>query len=312
MNDFRMKRVKFHSTNQKDIISGIIYVPIGIPKGILQISHGMCEHMERYQLFMKYMVKQGFIVAGHDHLGHGDTSKKKDYGYFGKKDGYLYLIEDLYQMTIIVKKKYGNLPYFLIGHSMGSFIARLYLSKYAKELDGVIICGTGGRKAISKIGIKVSNMICHRKGDYYRSMIFSRIIFGTFNRKFRPIRTSKDWLTRNSAVVNRYLHDKKSMFVFTAAGLRDLITLSTLANSPKWYQSLDRNLPMFIISGSMDPVGNYGKGVKEVYGKLKSAGIRHVSMILYPGARHEILNEINYKQVYKDITNWIFKQIKQS
>ena len=305
MNHYSVEHISFLSVNKVNTISGVIYVPDSTPKGILQISHGMCEYIGRYDRFMSFLANEGYIVAGHDHLGHGQSSEEGEYGYFGAKDGYKNLVEDLHHMTLLVKAKYGDLPYVLLGHSMGSFIARLYLSDYSGELDGAIICGTGGPVPMSSKGIKLANFLCKKKGEFYRSQKLDRMLFGSFNDRIKPKRTPKDWLTRDEFIVDKYLQDPKCMFTFTAAGFRDLMTLSTQANIARWYESLRKDLPVLLISGDMDPVGKYGKGVAKVYERLKKTGLKDVSMILYPGARHEILNELNYREVYMDIEDWI-------
>ncbi len=309
MENYTVKHISFLSSDGVSTISGQIYIPKAEPKGIIQICHGMCEYIGRYHRFMEDMANDGFIVAGHDHLGHGDSSSEENYGYFGEKDGYKNLVEDLHQMTVLVKQEFGPLPYFLFGHSMGSFITRLYITQFAYELNGVIICGTGGPNPMSKLGITVSNMVSHVKGSFYRSSMLDHMAFGSFNKKFAPCRTSKDWLTRDEKIVDKYLQDPKCMFLFTAVGFRDLTTLSTLANGASWYESLNPDLPMLLISGDMDPVGNYGKGVKEVFARLQKTGIKDVSMHLYPGARHELLNETNYQEVYSDISHWLGKHL---
>lgn len=312
MSNYTTRHVTFLSHNKINRISGVIYIPEGTPKAILQISHGMCEYIGRYDSFMGYMAQQGFIVAGNDHLGHGDSSEEADYGFFGEKDGYIHFIEDLHQMTVIVKQEYGDLPCFLLGHSMGSFIARLYLSKYGSELDGAIICGTGGPNPMAGIGIRLAGRTCRKKGPRFRSKVLDKMAFGSFNKKCKPCRTSKDWLTRDTAIVDQYLNDPKCMFLFTAAGFRDLLTLSSRANSKQWYESLSTDLPILLIAGDSDPVGNYGKGVKKVFRNLQKQGVRDVSMILYPEGRHEILNEINRQQVFENTENWIKKHLQLS
>ncbi len=305
MENYTIESISFPSCDKVNTVSGQIYIPKTTPVGIIQISHGMCEYVGRYHRFMADMANKGYVVAGHDHIGHGDSSPVERYGYFGEKDGYKNLVEDLHQMTVLLKKRFPSLPCILFGHSMGSFITRVYLSSYSHELAGVIICGTGGPNPMAKMGRMIAGIVRSAKGSMHRSPTLDRMVFGSFNKKFTPSRTSKDWLTRNEKIVDIYLKDPKCMFLFTTAGFQDLTALSTIANSADWYQSLDPDLPMLLISGDMDPVGNYGKGVTKVYQNLKAAGIRNVSMELYPGARHELLNEINYEEVRSDITLWI-------
>ncbi len=305
MENYTVEHISFLSSDGVSTISGQIYIPKTKPKGIIQISHGMCEYIGRYHRFMADLADSGFIVAAHDHLGHGDSSPEDRYGYFGDTDGYKHLVEDLHLMTALVKQKFEILPYFLFGHSMGSFITRLYLSKYSYELNGVIICGTGGPNPMSKTGAVIANFVSSARGPLYRSPLLDHMAFGSFNKKFSPCRTSKDWLTRDEDIVDKYLSDPKCMFLFTAVGFRDLTTLSAMTNSSAWYKSLNPELPMLLISGGMDPVGDYGKGVTKVFCQLHDTGIQNITMHLYPDARHELLNEINYQEVFSDISIWI-------
>ena len=308
---YETKKIRFPSADGKRYVTGWIYIPTTKPVGILQICHGMCEYIGRYERFIKDMVQKGFVVCGHDHIGHGESSDPEDYGYFGPKDGYRNLVQDLHAMTGIVKKEHPGLPCFLFGHSMGSFVSRLYLSEYAYELSGVIICGTGGPNPLSTLGIPVCGLVAGIRGEKHRSKMLDHMAFGSFNKKFQQ-RTDKDWLTRDEEIVDRYRKDDKCMFLFTASGYKELSKLSKKANHPEWYRSLDKNLPMLLISGDMDPVGDYGSGVKKVYENLKKTGISDVSMKLYPDARHELLNEINYDEVFTDILTWITKHLEQT
>ncbi len=305
MPNYTIEKLSFPSTDGTSNVTGWIYVPTIQPKGVVQISHGMCEYIGRYHRFMEDMADKGFVVCGHDHIGHGSSSSPERYGYFGAKDGYRNLVEDLHKMTTVVKEKYPALPYFLFGHSMGSFITRLYIAKYADELNGVVICGTGGPNPMAKLGSFLCQCVASVKGPLYRSAMLDKMAFGSFNKRFSPPRTSKDWLTRDPKIVDRYLEDSKCMFLFTACGYRDLTKLSSMANSASWFRSVDRKLPILLISGDMDPVGDYGKGVEKVYQMLKKSKVEDVSIVLYPGARHELLNEINYDEVLRDVSCWI-------
>ncbi len=305
MERYNTKKIRFPSADGKRYVTGWIYTPMVEPVGILQICHGMCEYIGRYQRFIEDMLAKGYIVCGHDHIGHGDSSEPEDYGYFGPKEGHKNLVQDLHTMTGLVKEDHPDLPCFLFGHSMGSFVTRLYLSKYAYELSGVIICGTGGPNPMSNLGIPVCRLVAKVRGDRHRSKLLDRLAFGSFNKKFVPQRTDKDWLTRDESIVDQYRQDKKCMFLFTASGYEELSKLSKKANHADWYKSLDRALPMLLISGDMDPVGNYGSGVKTVYQRLKEVGVSDVTMKLYPDARHELMNEINYEEVFQDVFAWI-------
>lgn len=312
MKDEMAKEIHFPSADGVNQVTGWIYMPEGQPKGIVQICHGMCEYIGRYQKFIGNLTQAGFVAAGHDHIGHGASSAPEKYGYFGEKDGYRNLVEDLHTMTKLVKSENPNLPCFLFGHSMGSFVSRLYLSKYSDDIDGVILCGTGGPNPMARIGASICQCVADIKGPFHRSGTLDKIAFGSFNKKCVPQRTEKDWLTRADDVVDTYLQDPKCMFLFTACGYRDLSKMSTLANSAAWYRSLDKKLPVYLIAGDMDPVGNYGKGVQKVFCNMQSTGMQNVSIKLYPGARHELLNEINYCEVYADILEWLSKHLPES
>ncbi len=305
------RRITFLSADGISHVAGWIYTPEGRPRGVIQISHGMCEYFQRYHRFIADMVGEGFVVCGNDHIGHGDSSGPENYGYFGEKKGTRFLVEDLYQMTRLVKKAYPSLPYFLFGHSMGSFIVRLYLARYGSKLDGAIICGTGGSNPMAPLGVAVASCTAWFRGGHYRSDILDWMFFGSFNKKCTPQRTDKDWLTRDEAVVDRYLQDPRCSFRFTACGYRDLSRLSILANRRSWFRSLPKSLPILLISGDKDPVGRYGKGVEQIYRRLKKAGMEDVSIHLYPDARHELFNERNYDVVYKDVRLWINRCLAQ-
>ena len=242
-----------------------IWQPDFQAQGIVQISHGMCEYIDRYAGFAEFLTENGFIVCANNHLGHGaSAASQKQLGYFAKRGGEKFLVDDLHTLTNMMKIKYPDLPILLFGHSMGSFIARNYVTKYGKELSAVIFCGTSGAR-----------------------------------------RTKFDWLSRDEKVVDQYLADPYCDFTFTASAFEDLFTLLLQCSDPEWFSTYPKTLPTLLISGDMDPVGDYGKGVSYVYKTLISAGVRDVRMKLYEGARHELLNEINRQEVYEDILQWI-------
>ena len=309
MPDYSVHHVRFTSSDGHSRVHGWVYAPNTPPIAMMQISHGMCEYIGRYHWFMESLCQLGFVVFGNDHIGHGDSSQPEDYGYFADKNGYRHLISDLHRMTVIVKEKYPELPLFLFGHSMGSFVARLYLSKYAHEIDGAILCGSSGPNPLTKGGILAASAVIQMKGPRHRSSKLSALAFGNYNSKYEDQHTSHDWLTRNPAVVNFYKNDPKCTFLFTASGLRDLFTMLDLCNSRKWFHSLPKGLPILLISGDMDPVGNYGKGIITIQEKLLEAGMYNVSMTLYPEARHELLQELNREEVLTDIYHWMKDQL---
>lgn len=296
----------FNSSNGKDLISYFIYTPKTKVKAIFQLSHGMCEFVERYRGFAKFLCENGILFCGNDHLGHGrSVASSDDLGYFGDKDGYKFLCKDLHRFTVIMKKKYPNTPYFLFGHSMGSFIARAYVAKFGNEIDGAIFCGTSGGRFLSFLGLVFPKMTATIKGKKYRSKLINKIAFMNYNKKFKGDENGNSWLTRDKSLLERFTGSEFSNFTFTVSAFEDLMKLLTFISSKYWYSLVPKELPIFLISGGDDPLGDYGKGVEKVYNKLKDNDVKNVSLKIYEGARHEILNEINKEEVYEDILEFI-------
>jgi len=280
------------------------------PRAIVQISHGMCEFIERYEDFAAFLNKNGILVCGNDHLGHGSSvDSPEDFGFFGEKDGWKYMVNDLHRLTVIMKERYPDVPYFLLGHSMGSFLARAYLSKYSHELRGALIVGTSGTNPALPMAFPVTKSAIAAKGKRYRSHLINDIAFGTYNAKFKPKRTDHDWLTRDENTVDTFEADPRCSFVFTLQGFLDLFSVLKFVSDKKWAETIPVDLPVILLSGKMDPVGQYGKGVKEVHDRLAMAGVKDLIIRLYDGCRHEILNETNKETVYQDILKWIEKRI---
>lgn len=292
----------FVSKNGSTEITYYLYEPISAPRAILQLSHGMAEYIERYEPFIRFLAEHGILVAGNDHLGHGNSVKsKEDYGYFAEKDGYRYLYQDLHQLTEIVTARYPSLPTLLLGHSMGSFVARAYLAEYGDELDAAILVGTSGKNPLVNGGLLLSSLAMKRSGAKTPSPFLDKMAFGSYNKRFQPQRTSFDWLSGDPLEVDRYLEDPKCGFLFTAGGFHDLFSLLKLVSSDACMDRYPKELPLYFLSGALDPVGNYGKGVQETCYRLKKKGIKTVLLKLYPEGRHEIINELNKSEVYEDI-----------
>lgn len=282
------------------------------PKAIFQISHGMAEHGERYSDFAAYLCSKGFAVFANDHIGHGKSVKSDgDLGYFGENGGWNAFVEDERTITELIKKEYPNTPIIFFGHSMGSFIAREYLRRYGDDesINGGIICGTSGKNPASAIAIKLADAIAKAKGSRHKSEFINKIAFGAYNKKFEGA-TAFDWLSSDKEQVDKYIKDKYCGYLFTAAGYKDLFTVLTAVSGKEWFKNMPKALPLLVISGEDDPVGNYGKGVKQVYNDLKLAGVNDVVLKLYPGLRHEILNERKNKTVYEDVAAWALSKVK--
>ncbi len=306
-----MKKEEFYFDSNDGLtkIRALKFIPDGEVKAILQISHGMVEFIDRYEGFANYLCEKGFLVVGNDHLGHGGSvNSKEDWGYFAKKDGYRIVLDDILKLLKIVKKDYPNRKYYLLGHSMGSFLARLFLIEYGNELDGAIIMGTGQQsKGTLVAGKALTKLISLFKGEKYRSSFINNMALGSYNKKFEPSKTHCDWLTKDEKIVNWYYNEPRCQFVFTLNGYYNLFSMIEQIINEKNLEKMPKDLPVLIVSGEDDPVGNFGKDPKAVYEAFKSIGMKNLDLKLYPNDRHEILNEIDKALVYEDIYNWLKK-----
>ena len=277
------------------------------PIGILQIIHGMAEYIDRYDDFARFMVGKGFVVVGDDHLGHGDSvGENGTYGYFCKKDPATVLVRDEHRLKKLMEAKYPGVPYYILGHSMGSFIARNYLNRYGSGIQGMIVMGTGNQGkvllSVSKVLVGLTGFFC---GEKHVAKFINKLAFGTYNRAIEDAKTNVDWLTKDETIVDKYIADERCGFTFTVNGFRGLFELIYRLQKPKNFVNIPKQIPVFFVSGEEDPVGDYGEGVIGAKNDLVRAGLENVSMKLYPGDRHEILNETDKDIVYQDIYEWL-------
>ena len=283
------------------------WIPDGTIKAVLQITHGMVEHIERYREFCVWMAERGIVVIGHDHLGHGKTvSNREEFGYFGLKEGMTHVVKDIRRVTVYSKKKYPDQKLILLGHSMGSFLARKYLSVYKDGPDGFILMGTGAPpEALVSAGSLLAGSMRKLKGEMYRSPLLYKLSLGNYNAKFKPAKTPYDWLTRDESLSKDFGEDESCQFIFTTAAYQDFFRLILNVAKEEIAGHARTDAPILIISGDNDPVGDNGKGVRKVYERLHKAGVDRLEMVLYEGARHEILHEINRQEVFEDLYEWI-------
>lgn len=283
-------------------LKGIVYLPQGEVKGLFHVVHGMTEYIGRYEKFMRDIASEGYIVFGYDNLGHGNTARdESELGYIAKKDGYKYLVNDVETFGNAMREEYGkDLPYILLGHSMGSFIVRVAVMQ-KKICDKLIIMGTGGPNPLSAPGIAIINLIKLFKGDRHISKLVIGMAFGSYSKKFSD---SHGWLTKDEAIIKKYKADPFCNFFFTLSAMKDLIRLNAIANSKQFFSSRCGGVPVLMVSGSDDPVGDYGKGVMAVDKKLKESNTG-IKTIIYENCRHEILNDSCYSEVVADIKEFI-------
>ena len=279
-------------------------------KGVIQLVHGMQEHIGRYSEFAEFLASNGYIVIGHDHLGHGKTAKtKKDFGFFADKNGWDKLVEDVHILQNTIHNEYPNFPYIIMGHSMGSLIVRTYVTKYNDKLDGIIISGTSGQHTMLNSGMLLIKLISLFKGKRYNSKLIDKLVTGSFNKKFKPNRTTSDWLSSDEQAVDKALEDKLFGIPFSLQAYYDLLSGTKYLSKQKSIDKTPIDIPILIFSGRNDPVGENGKGVLRVYNMLKKNDKRNVYLRLFENGRHEMLNEVNKLEVYNFILDWIDKQV---
>lgn len=287
------------------------WLPEDQPKAVVQIAHGMAERRGRYQRFGEALTRNGFAVYINDHRGHGETAGTvENLGYLGDGDGFKCMVADMKEMNNIIKKDYPEIPIFLFGHSMGSFLSQKYISLYGNELKGAILSGTNGKAgAILNFGILIANIEMKKYGSKAKSERLNKLSFGNYNKAFKPNRTEFDWLSSNEKEVDKYIEDEYCGTVFTTSfyyyflkGLKDIHTSEVM-------NKINKNLPIYIFGGSKDPVGNNGKGIVNLYKMYKNIRINNVEYKVYENGRHEMLNEVNGAEVMDDVVNWLNKQL---
>lgn len=309
------KEFEFLSADGRSRVHVQEWIPEGEVKAVVQICHGMVEYIDRYDEFAKYLNEKGYYVIGHDHLGHGKTARdERELGHFPEKCGNQYLQSDIHSLRKITEKKYPQVPYYMLGHSMGSFLLRQYLMSRGKGLTGAVIMGTGDQPGrLAAAGQMMCRMIAGIKGWRYRSALIDNMAFGGYNRKFKPGKTGKEWLSSDPKVPEKYIKDPFCSFRFTVGAYYQMFEGIKIAAGKKGAEAVPKDLPVFFVAGAEDPVGAFGKGVKRVCERFQKSGIRDVSLKLYEGDRHEILNETDRKQVYEDLYNWMEKlRVKKS
>lgn len=303
-----MTEYTFLSSDGSSTINCYEWAPAEKPAAILQISHGMCEHMARYDEFARYLNGFGILVAGNDHIGHGKSAAPEDWGYMGKADGWLHIVDDIEIYRKMLDEKYPDTPHYLMGHSMGSFVCRCYLSKYGQALSGAIVMGTAGTNPAVGAGAGLVSFLRKIKGDRHLSKLVTGMAFGSYFKRIPDKKTEFDWLTRDESVVEKYIEDPACGFTFTLAGYSDLFNFIKFMNSEECYKGIPTDRPYFVVAGADDPVGEYGKGPQEFFDKLKAHGCNDAIIKLYDGMRHEILNEFGKEEVMEDIKNFILRQ----
>lgn len=282
------------------------------PRAVLQIAHGMTEHISRYDDFASFLASRGVAVVGDDHRGHGHTGEKADsIGYLADSNGFDRVVDDLRAINEWVGERWPGVPMFLMGHSMGSMLARRYIQQYASTVSGVILMATAGDPGfLGKLGRWLARLEMKRRGPRHPSMFLSALVFGGYNKKVPRPKTAFDWLSRDRAAVDAYVADPWCGFAPSAGFYFDLLTGLQLIHDDALVARIPKHMPLLFVTGDADPVGGYGKGVERVIAQYKRHGLRNIESITYPGARHELLNELNKDDVYRDIFAWLERRLE--
>ena len=301
----------FPSGTGRHTLHGVCWKPEGAVRAVVQISHGMVEYIERYEPLAAYLTGKGILVVGHDHVGHGrSVAGPEEWGHFGVNDGGRTLVEDLHTLTVRLRRQYPDTPLFLLGHSMGSFVARRYMMTYGADIDGAIVMGTGNQPTYQLLaGQALTAVLTMLHGENYRSPLMARLLFGRSNHRVPHPRTENDWLTKDAAIVDRYSRDPACSFRFTLNGYANLFALIRFVKRPANIAAIPAGLPVILMAGEDDPVGNYGRAVRKVYTVWKKQGLTDLELKLYPNDRHELVNETDRELVFQDIEHWLERHL---
>ena len=300
------------SADGKTQIHAVEWIPDEKPKAILQIAHGVTEYILRYEQFAEYLVEKGIMVVGNDHLGHGKSiAKDSEPMYFGPTGSWKWAVEDMYTCTKMIKEKYPEIPYYMLGFSLGSFLLRTYLIEYPKAIDAAIIMGTGETPPVQIALAKfIANKEAKKVGENHTSPMIKKLTFDTYNKFFAPNRTDYDWLCSDNEGLDEYIADQMRGGNLSAGLFREMLSGMKFTSEIKNLKKMNLNTPILFISGDEDPVGEKGKGVIKAYHKFQNIGMKDVEIKLYPKLRHDILHEKCKKEIYEYVYNWIEKKLK--
>ena len=304
--------ITYRSADGRTDISAKFWLPEQEPLAVLQIAHGMVEYKERYDGFAKWLTERGIAVCANDHLGHGDSVVSTErWGYVTKKNPSGVFVEDMNELRKTAQERFADVPYIILGHSMGSYVLRKYLGIYGEGLAGAIIMGTGQMPpAVGKIAIALVNCLAFFRGWKHRSRFIQNLTYDKYYKKYDLTGrdTSNSWLTKDPEIVRKYYSDPKCTYLFTLTGHKALFEAVSVSADDKAAEKIPADLPMLLVSGAMDPVGAEGEGVRKVNEQLERTGHTAVTMKLFENDRHEILNETNREDVYAYIYGWIMEK----
>ena len=310
-----IRTTHFHYPSARDgcSIHALEWAPEGPPRGIVHLVHGISEHIGRYDETARFLAEHGFLVCGEDHLGHGRTVTDGSHGFFAPENGWTLAARDVRALRKLEGARHPNLPYFLLGHSMGSFLTRTYLILWPGTVSGAVLMGTGQEPApLVALGKRISALECRRLGPRGVSPLVHTLSLGAYNRRFRPSRTPSDWLSRDPAEVDAFLADPLCQSRPTVSLFRDMMGGLQLIARRDQLARMDPSVPGCFLSGQEDPVGGMGRGVEQVVRMFQDAGCRDLSLHLYPGARHELFHEQTRREVWAALLDWLEDRLPPS
>lgn len=302
----------FLSSDGKTKLHGIQWLPKDTPRAIVQIAHGVAEYIDRYDPFARFLNEQGIAVVGHDHLGHGaSVTENGTPVYFGDGNTWQTVVDDMYLLHNRIRQQFPQSPTVLMGHSMGSFLARTYLIRYPGTVKAAIIMGTGWQGSLILTGgLFMSKLVALSGGNAATSDFITNLAFGSYNKRFKPQRTAFDWLSADTDNVDAYIADPLCGQPTTVGLFREMLKGFRFNQKFSNLDKMSHETPVLLISGQEDPVGDYGAGVHQTYLEMKRSGVADCTVKLYPGLRHEILNEkAQQSQVFADIAAWLEEKL---
>lgn len=311
-----MRKEEFYYASHDKLtkIHAVRWEPEGEPRAVLQLIHGMVEYVDRYDHFARYMTERGFVVVGNDHLGHGKSvNSEDDLGFFAEENGNRVVLQDIHRLRKLTQVRYPGLPYFMLGHSMGSFLLRQYLLRDGRTLSGAVIMGTGNQPGfILQAGCMICRAMAGVKGWRYRSGLVHFMAMGSYNKKFKAEGRKSSWISSDAAVVEKYEGDALCSFEFTLNAYYNMMTGMYELTKKENLERMPRDLPLFLVSGRDDPVGGFGKSVEDLYRQYIELGMTDVKVKLYDRDRHEVLNEKDKDTVFEDLGKWFSQRLEAS
>lgn len=307
----KKETITYPSTAHGVTVKGYFFAPEGQAKAIVQLSHGMIDRIGHYEELISALVDAGFAVVGNDHIGHGETAENETaFGHFGRRGARRDLVSDLHEMSRLAKERFGALPLVLVGHSMGSFLARAYAARYPSELTALVLLGTSGKNPALPFGKLLADLLTLFRGRRYRSMTLAKLTFRGYLSRVRCEGSHLAWLTRDEECRREVAADPLCHFIFTVSAYRELFSMLGEVNRRAWFRALPRQLPILLASGAEDPVGAYGRGVCRVAASLARKGMQNLTLRLYAGARHDLHHETNRAEFFSDLVSYLREVIR--